>query len=334
MNPLRTVSMVVFSAFTLLAGGCFEIEQPPDDPTLPDPADPSLYGLSVEDACTDELAAFDGSSEVQLDGLRWLNCYRNLVGAEPVPLAEEASLAASHHVAYMVETGEYSMVETDRDATNYTGYDTLERLLAAGDEVDLATSSPYEAVTRLSGGEAEPMGAIDNWINTVYHRSPLLRPLVDSVGLDFHGEYGDLVTVGPWDTADGDGGLRTALYPAPGQTGLPTTFYSDREWPDPVSDRDAVGSPVSVTFQTDRWVDNDNHFGVHLVVENCTLQTEDGQELAVELLEPAYEAYLWSTVVLLPAEPLEPWQTYVVQMEATVGDAPWKTVWSFSTGGE
>jgi hypothetical protein len=334
MGTNRRFGLTLLTATSLLFTACFELEQPPGDSPLPDPTDAALTGLDVGDACVDEYAAFDGSSEVQHDGLRWLNCYRNLAGMQTVPLAEDASLATSRHVAYMIETGEYSMVETDRSAANYSGYDTLERLETAGSDVDLEFASPYEAVTRLTGGSAEPVGAIDNWINTVYHRSPLLRPLVDSVGLDFQGEYGDLITTGPWDTEDVGGGLLAARYPVSGQTGVPTTFHSDREWPDPVDGVDAVGSPVSVTFQADTWFENDNHFDVQLVPEGCALRAADGSELAVELLEPATEPYLWSTVVLVPAEPLEPWQTYVVELEATVGGAPWKARWSFSTAGE
>jgi hypothetical protein len=326
---------LALALLTTTASSCFYLEEPADAPDEFVPEDPVEYGSSVADACPDEVVAPPGSDEVQLRAWTWLGCYRSLVGLDTPTPSSELHEATSTHAAYMMETGEYGMVETDSNAIHFRGYDTLDRLSSAGLDVDLSNLSVYETVTRVGeGGVAEPEPAIDNWVNTVYHRPPLLRPLVDYMGVGFDERYADLVSLGPWDTVDREGGTLTARYPAPGQGQVPTTFYSDREFPDPVADLDAVGSPISVTFQADFWHDNNNHFDVHLVAEGCAVYPVDGEPVPLILLEPETDAHLWSTVVLLPSEPLEPYETYVVEIEVEVGGAPWLDRWSFTTGEE
>ena len=317
---------------TTLAGGCFELEQPQSADELPDNEEAEVVGLTVEDACIDDLDVGAAGGEAEADGLRWLNCYRNLAAIRPVAATSDVNLAAERHAAYMVETGQFTLVETNANASNYSGYDTLDRLDSAGREVDLSVLSVYEAVTSAGeGNEAEPTRAIDSWINTVYHRAPLMRPLIDEVGLSLDTQFADLITVGPWDTEEIGGGVLAARYPVPGQGDVPADFDSDLERPDPAPDAGVVGSPITVTFQGEEWVDNDNHFDVHLVPEGCTVTSMDGKEVELILLEPATDGYLWATVVLLPAEPLEYAQTYQVEVDATVSGESWSSSWIFYT---
>ena len=320
---------------TITLSSCFYLEEPLDAQEAPVPDEPVEYGLGVGDACPDVVVAPVDADEVHLRAWTWLGCYRSLVGLETPTPSNELDDATVNHAAYMMETGEYGMIESDSSASFFRGYDTLDRLESAGLDVDLASLGVYETVTRVGEGDAaEPEPAIDNWINTVYHRPPLLRPLVDKVGIGFDERYADLVTLGPWDSIERGGGMYTARYPAPGQGKVPTTFYSDREFPDPVADIDEVGSPVSVTFQSDFWHDNNNHFDIHLVASGCSIHRLGGDPVALVLLEPETDPHLWSTVVLMPREPLEPYETYVVEIEAEVGGAPWRDRWSFTTGGE
>jgi len=322
-------------AVSLIFGStaCFDLEDPDGDGQLADADDHGAIGLTVEGACTDDASSFDGAADTQSAAIRWINCYRNLSSLQTVSLSEDLSLASDRHASYMTETDEFGMIESDVTASNYSGYDTLERLASAGREIDLQVYSVYEAVTSAgSDAVAEPEPAIDAWINTVYHRPPLLRPLIDEMGVGFDGSFGDLVTVGPWDTAERGGGVLAARYPAPGQGEIPPLFRSDLERPDPAPDTDEVGSPISVTFQSGLWVGNGNHFDVHLVPEGCTVRPVGGEDVELILLEPETDPYLWATVVLLPAEPLEELETYQVEIEATVNGEPWRASWTFTTG--
>ncbi len=317
---------------------CFELEEPalpgdgePDSWTV-DPTDDGLQAI-VEAACPAEYPDLDVvPTGAQDEAWRWINCYRNLIDVELVPLTAACALATDRHAAYMDETAEYGMLETQTAAANYSGYDALERLGTAGQEVDLASQSVYEMVVRTGNGEeVDPRRAVDTWVNTVYHRPPLLRPLLDGVGVGFGGQFGDMVAVGPWDTADGSGGLAFAIYPAPGQAGVPTTFFSDTEVPDPAPGKDEVGSPISVTFQAGHWHDSDNHFDIQLDPDGCSVTARGGEAVDVILLDPENDADLAATVVLLPEEPMEPGTTYDVEIAATIAGTPWSKSWTFTT---
>ena len=333
MSILRTGFAFFAAGLVVSSTACFDLEDPDGDGVLPDADDHGAIGLTVEGACVDGSESFDGADDLQHDAIRWINCYRNLTSLQTVSLFSDLSLAADRHASYMTETDEFGMVETDPAAQHYSGYDTLERLASAGREVDLQADSVYEAVTSAgSGSVAEPELAIDAWINTVYHRPPLLRPLIDEMGVGFDGSFGDLVTVGPWDTAERGGGVLAARYPAPGQGEIPPVFHSDMERPDPAPDADEVGSPISVTFMAAQWAGNGNHFDVFLEADGCSVRKVGGDELDLLLLEPDTDPYLWATVVLLPNEPLEEFETYQVEIEATVNGDPWVSGWTFTTG--
>ncbi len=334
VTPLLMLSCLTFVA-------CFELEEPALTPEgggdhwTVDPTDDGLEAI-VSAACPAEYPALEMvPTGAQDEAWRWINCYRNLASVELVPLSAGGALATDRHAAYMDETTEYGMVETQTSATNYSGYDALERLGAAGDEVDLADYSIYEMVVRTGNGEAvDARKAVDAWVNTVYHRPPLMRPRLDAVGVGFGGQYGDMIAVGPWDTVAEGGQLLTARYPAPGQAGVPTTFHSDAEYPDPAPGANEVGSPISVTFQAGHWHDSDNHFDIELDPTGCSVTARGGEPVDLMLLDPENDGELVSTIVLLPEEPLEPGVTYDVEVSASIAGTPWSKDWTFTTAME
>jgi hypothetical protein len=96
-----------------------------------------------------------------------------------------------------------------------------DRMTAAG-----YTGSPRSEVMAFSG---EPVAAIGQWINSVYHRTPLLSPWIRDMG------YG---VTADCDTIDMGQGTKTpdavtAVYPYPGQTGVPLNFDGSHEGPMP-----------------------------------------------------------------------------------------------------
>ncbi len=290
---------------------------------------------TVEGACLFEAPADEiGSWAIQEQGGYWLNCYRNLAGLPPAPLGTDVSVAASRHAAYMDETQEFGFLEEDVAAANYSGYDVLDRLDATGFELDLASHYLDDIITYAGEDRtAAPRDAIDAWIDTVYHRSPLLRPAVDIVGIGASGPYVDLVTAGPWDSlaAGGAGDVTAAAYPADGQTGVPVSFATDSEQPDPVADRNLVGYPISVTFHGELWHDNGNHFDVRLDPDGCSVQSRDGDQVPLLYREPDTDPHLHDSVFLIPMSPLQAGQTYDVRLTASVHGQPWASAWSFTT---
>lgn len=107
--------------------------------------------------------------------------------------------------------------------------------------------------------------------NTVYHRIPMMMHAYTHLG------YGDMrlarmeypaanvPAVSPWDGSDngyatldwfGDSApsITQSWWPGAGLSGVPTTFYSNTESPDPVPGLNAVGPPLHVIFPTTRYL--------------------------------------------------------------------------------
>ncbi len=110
-----------------------------------------------------------------------------------------------------------------------------DRMTAAGYK-----GSPRSEVMAFSGN---PASAIGQWINSVYHRTPLLSPWIREMG------YG--MTAG-CDTIDMGLGTKTpddatAVYPYPGQADLPLNFDGSHEGPTPPRRRAAGPAPPQCT---------------------------------------------------------------------------------------
>ncbi len=347
-STLRTLgSLAALAALATPLAGCDELLGTHVDRIGPEAAPPpwippqdgddgggDVTSLSLESCDTGTMDPGWTVPEDTLEGWRRLNCYRVTAGLDPVALSAPLDAATHLHSSYIAETGEFGFYETDPSAAHYSGYDGLERAAAAGLAVELAERSLFELVASSSGGDAEAAEAVDCWMGTVYHRAPLMRPLLDKVGLGAVGGYADLLVVAPWESHEAGGGLYAATYPADGQVDVPSSFDSDRESPDPVPEQGVVGFPLSVTLQGDEWVDNGNHFGVHADPEACSLRRADGTAVPHVLLQPDDDAMLLSTVVLVPREPLQPGTVYHVELAGTVGGEPWSEAWSFSTAAE
>ncbi len=336
-SQANRIVVLAIAALVVTATGCWETVVDGSDDTTHSSgsADDGSSAMTVDAACEEVGTTGDPSaSTVQRDALMRINCYRNLMGLPVADLGSGPDSAAANHAAYMDETDEYSFMEADTQAANYTGYDMLDRLEAADYEVDLSVENPREMLAAVANGnDADAAHAIDNWMNTVYHRQPLVVPMLQEVGVGVRGSFVDLITVAPWDTAvnDGPGGRWVVPYPVAGQENVPTSFRSDAESPDPVAGVDEVGSPISVTFQDEVWVDDSNHFDIHLVPEGCSLQTQGGDPVEVKLLEPDNDGHLNDTVVMVPMSPLDANQTYVVEFSVLVGNLTWERSWSFTT---
>ncbi len=109
---------------------------------------------------------------------------------------------------------------------------------------DIASNSGSAAITLL-------------W-NTVYHRIPMMRHKAWRAG------YGDkLLAAGDYPTAGVSAGngfatlnwheqttptISLSYWPGDGIVGVPKTFFSNSESPDPVADRDEVGCPIHLIF--------------------------------------------------------------------------------------
>jgi Cysteine-rich secretory protein family len=88
------------------------------------------------------------------------------------------------------------------------------------------TGQPRSEVMAFSG---DPVSAIGQWINSVYHRTPLLSPWIREMGYGMTADC-DTIDMGLGTKTPDDA---TAVYPYPGQTNVPLNFDGSHEGPTP-----------------------------------------------------------------------------------------------------
>jgi len=300
--------------------GCFLFAPPP-----PEPPDAEPVVTAVDEACLDSAVGGDPSaSSSQQLGVSRLNCHRVLAGLAPVGFDPALNDAAQAHADYIVATDEFGHVESQPAHPAYTGDRAPQRVDAAGFELDASVELLSEVVGYFSDG-SKPASAVDVWMSNVYHREPLMAPVLDSAGFGSAGLFDVMLMVGPWEP---DAGVESAVYPADGQWGVPTAFDSDTEAPDPAPTRGVVGYPVSITFLAPLASGNGT-FDVRADAAS-SLVGPDGA-VAADVLSPANDAALLRSVFLVPHAPLEPATTYEATVSGSVAGAPFAESWSFTT---
>jgi hypothetical protein len=200
----------------------------------------------------------------------------------------------------------------------FTGANVQAREIAAGYPRNLA----YTEVLTTYGNN--PTLAVPSWIDTVWHRIPVLDPWTTDMG------YGgaarcDVIDIGrgmsttPADTV--------AVYPYNGQTNVPPTF-SGLEGPAPPAP--SGGWPSSYPI---------NIYAQKLAVTEHTL-TKDGDSTPIDhlwldaqssLVSAGLKGYFTDTAFLYGA-PFEPMTKYHVKIVGTHTGGALNVEWTFTTG--
>lgn len=167
---------------------------------------------------------------------------------------------------------------------------------------------------------------VDGWMETLYHRIPLVHPGSASAGYGLAGGRDGMVNVMEVGTTNDSSGL--SAWPYPGQIGVPTE-WDGAETPDPFDLYPGVARPVGYTITLT--------FGGAvrgLTLGTATLTGPSGA-LAVLRYHPGNDSRLKDTVAMIPAAPLAPGVTYSVVFTGTVdtgqGPQPYEGRWSFTT---
>jgi len=284
----------------------------------------STFG-TVEAACGSAAPTGDpDASQAQIDGLWRLNCHRRLAGLPEASLDPLLNRSAQAHADYMLATGEYGHEQSDPGHPSWTGTTAEDRAAAAGYALDTSGDQLAEVIGFRSEG-ADAVFAVDNWINTVYHREPLLVPQLGAIGFGEAGIYDVMELVAPWS----DPQVELAIYPARGQSDVPTTFDSDTETPDPVPDAGLVGPPITVSVLADGWTADHDPYA--LTVVSASLVTTAGTAVPVTVRTPAEDPWLMRMVALIPLEPLTGSTTYEVEVTLAVAGVERVESWAFAT---
>ncbi len=168
-----------------------------------------------------------------------------------------------------------------------------------------------------------PAGAMDDWVDSVYHRFPIMRPDLDVIG------YGAAVGGGlPIDVMDmgyrnelGDP-AEEVLFPAPSQTQVPVAFTGN-ELPDPVppGGKYPTGYPITINFNP--------RAGVQVLDWSVTDDT--GQKLDSYTIAPTIADE--NVYTILPKSPLKPGAVYHVHVTASIQGRAATRDWGFTTLG-
>lgn len=175
-----------------------------------------------------------------------LNAIRLAAGAGCMNLVPALNKSAQSHCDYRAANASNAMCIADAhgqvmSCSGFTGATAQAREIAAGYPRNLA----YTEVATTYGNN--PVAAVPSWIDTVWHRIPLLDPWTVDMG------YGGAARC---DVIDIGRGMTTApqntivLYPYDGQTNVPPSF-SGREGPQPPPPASGWPSayPVSIYAQ-------------------------------------------------------------------------------------
>jgi hypothetical protein len=202
--------------------------------------------------------------------------------------------------------------------TGYTGADVQSREVAAGYPQSLA----YTEVATTFGND--PTDALPNWIDTVFHRIPLLDPWTTDMG------YGGATGCDAIDIGRGTSTVPTSTitsYPYDGQTGVPPS-WNGLEGPEPPAPSGGFPSsyPVSIYAQglsvTQHVLtkDGDSTPITHVWLDKSSSQLQSG-----------LQGYFLDTAFLYGA-PFAANTKYHVKVAGTYSGGTLDKEWSFTTG--
>lgn len=270
-----------------------------------------------------------GTPELQARALARLNEHRRAAMLVPLVPDRRVARAAAAHARYLdrhhdaeAELG-LEDAHTERPGTDgYTGEGPAERIAAQGHR-----GGATEGVTSVT----DPAEAIDHLVNSVYHRTGLLRPEARYFGI---GVGARAVVNLAWGRGDLERAARPVAgskatlvwsYPGPGQAGVPPRFPAG-ETPNPLPDGEyPVGPPLSVATSE----------GAPTILEARLEGPGGAVPLRVLGARNAPRVDLmgdWAYVV--PLRPLEPETTYRASLVFEAGGRRGRRRWAFTTGAD
>jgi hypothetical protein len=247
----------------------------------------------------------DIQSAIQL-----LNYYREVAGLNPVEYDPSLDFGLEEHINYILFNNVFTHIE-DPKKEGYTEIGAI-----AGEQSLLASN-----VNNLSQ-------AIELWMNSLYHRIPLLSPGLKRVGGVFKEGYAAFNVFGG--VKDNQTFQEPILFPAAQQQQV-IPMFAWEEVPNPLlKDIELpVGNFITLTF------DEHQHLsGFH--GNNIKLYDDRGNEIRILLHlpnnpdDPNHEL-LGNTIAILPIYPLEFQTMYTVEVNGKVNGEGFNKIWSFRT---
>ncbi|ASA25634.1 stalk domain-containing protein [Paenibacillus donghaensis] len=277
----------------------------------------AIGGISVSpaqtEAATVTMDGYSYSSEV-VDALNHVNDIRSKMGLSAVKLNPFLTKAAENHVNYLTSNGVTGHTE-DSGKKGYTGYRIGERLSAVGYSNDNAGA--YEII---SYNDYTIVEAIDEFLDTAYHRTPIVSVATESIGFAIEGK----TVVGISATYE-DNQVGESMYPYNGQTGVGLSFEGF-ENPNPL----------------DQFGVNKSGYILSLEVGGAALNETNSKVVFTSSSGKPLSTFIFGdlgTLFILPKEVLNHSTTYNVSVTYTPSYGPYMSqtstkTWTFTTAAQ
>jgi uncharacterized protein YkwD len=197
----------------------------------------------------------------------------------------------------------------------YTGFSMRDRATTFG----YPQGSMAEDITH----RGEPTGAVADWIDSVYHRFPIMRADMEAIGFGSATGGGMPIEVMDMSYRDEPGDPNQQIpFPADGQAGVPTVFRGN-ELPDPVPPGGKIptGYPITVNY---------NPF-VNVLLVSAGITDPSGLQVDAYTLPPSGSGE--NVLTILPKQPLKPNTRYSVSANVRIEGVSKQLQWSFTTEG-
>jgi hypothetical protein len=257
------------------------------------------------------------------DGLVWFNYRRQQIGLPAMVRNAQLDQAAQAHSDYQRANNVISHEET-QGAPGFTGTDLGQRIAATGYDF----SSNRYAYGEVISATASTSGfaAAEDLITAIYHRFVIFEPTFFEAGGGSATVQRGYTYFTANFTANGlERGLgrgRFVTYPRAAQQGVPLNFFSDREMPDPVPERNEVGFPISLHADITSSV----------VVSSFTVRPQGGSPVTTKLLTSVTDTETpASAAAIVPLEPLATGTAHEVRFSGSVDGVAVDYNWTFTT---
>jgi uncharacterized protein YkwD len=283
------------------------VGKPPREPINPD----ARFPMSIK-------ALRQATNQAALDAI---NAARAKAGLAAVRLDDRVTEGATSHAYWWLfnlalpDVKGLGIHKEVGGTPGFTGVSMRDRATTFG----YPLASMAEDITH----RGTPAGAMSDWVDSVYHRFPIMRPDLDVIG--FGAALGgglpiDVMDMGYRNEA-GDP-TQEVLYPAASQTQVPVAFLGN-ELPDPVppGGKYPTGYPITINFNP----------RVSVQVHEWSVTDDTGQRVDAYTIAPSIADE--NVYTILPKSPLKPGVVYHVHVIASIQGRSATRDWGFTTLG-
>jgi uncharacterized protein YkwD len=260
---------------------------------------------TVDEACHDHVPGQARESEVAIDAIHRVNCYRRVARMARGSVDYRMSAAAEAHARYVEANGVPGDFTTEEPGQpNFSGATPFDRIEAQDYDLGEGYAQSIGFWEGVFYRQEDPATHADEWMEDPYSRQGVLQPAWKDAGYGISATYAVLDILYDFPTSIHI--VNPVLYPADGQEDVPTEVVW---WVEDgvVPLNRTVGFPVTITVGSDvadSDLYHDNPFD--LILLDSTIEGPDG-EVSHYVLVPESTPYaLLFTVALIPRDPLEP----------------------------